>query len=92
MSTMTTGIQGVRGREPIGAALTIGIKGPRKAPIEKDRFHLLEPSESAGKDGQPARRAPSPLFTFFNNAPAVKRRFVRGIIAHQRWNDCFEQG
>ena len=67
----TTGIHGVRGREPIGAALTIGIKGPRGNPIEKDRFHLLEPRESKDK-----KRKPSPLFRFFNNAPPEKRRFV----------------
>ena len=72
---MKPGIEGVTGTEPVGAALTIGVKGDRGFPVEKDRFHIMEPRE--GPDG---RRAVHPSFTWWAAAPPEKRRLVRGIL------------
>ena len=80
-------IHGATGREPIGAALTIGIKGNRGFPVEKDRFHIMQPYEGADK-----RRAPHPLFGWFNEAAPEKRRVIRGIIVHGTWDECLSQG
>ena len=81
------GIVGVTGTEPVGAALTIGIKDRAKGfPIEKDRLHIMEPHE--GPDG---RRAPHPSFGWWNGAPPEKRKVVRGIIAHASWGACLQQ-
>lgn len=68
-------ILGVTGTEPVGAALTIGIKGDRGFPIEKDRFHIMEPRE--GADG---KRSVHPSFTWWAQAPPENRRLVRGIL------------
>lgn len=80
-------IHGTRGSEPIGAALTIGIRGPRGFPVEKDRFHIMEPHEGANK-----RRAPHPSFAWFNGADPERRRIIRGIIVHATWDECLSQG
>jgi hypothetical protein len=68
-------IEGVTGVEPVGAALTIGIKGDRGFPTEKDRFHIMEPRE--GSDG---KRGVHPSFTWWAQAPPEMRRLVRGIL------------
>lgn len=93
-----SGVAGISPREPIGAVLSIGRRDkPNALPVEKDRFHLLEPHETDGM------RRPHPDFAFFNaynreNTPETeiaKRRAVSGVIAHGSWdyreNGCLEQ-
>ena len=68
-------IKGVSGTEPVGAALTIGVKGDRGFPVEKDRFHIMEPRE--GSDG---KRGVHPSFAWWASAPPEQRRMVRGVL------------
>lgn len=80
------GILGLSGREPIGAALTIGVKDKAKGfPTERDRFHIVAPNEGEG-----GRRPYLPDFRVFNEAPAGNRRTVRGNIVHANRAACFE--
>jgi hypothetical protein len=98
-------IHGVDGTEPIGAALTIGVKDHRGVPTQKDWLHIRNPYESPG-----GRREPHPAFRWWNDLPAEclsggrtdtrspayqahahKRRVVRGIIAHTDWSQCLQQ-
>ena len=79
------GIAGLKGREPVGAALTIGIKGANGAPTEKDRFHIVWPREN------PAGIRPHhPAFKRFNEAPVDKRTLVLGDLVHATRAECFE--
>ena len=88
------GIAGVEGRRPIGAAVTIGRKGDRGFPVDKDYFHVMEPHEAPG-----GRRRPHPLFGWWNDRPAgqpsdawkAQRRTIRGILAHEAWDACLTQ-
>lgn len=78
-------IDGITGREPIGAALTIGVKDRQRGfPTEKDRFHLVMPHEADG------RREHHPAFSFFNGAQADKRRVILGNLVHRTKAECFE--
>jgi len=84
---MTTleGIKGLNGREPVGAALTIGVKDKARGfPTETDRFHLVAPREENG------RRAPMPAFSGFNSAAPEARKVIRGNLVHASRSDCFE--
>lgn len=78
-------IEGLEGRSPIGAALTLGIKHQSRGfPVEKDRFHFVQPYEAEG------RREHHPGFAFFNHGDVAKRRMVRGRLVHASQADCFE--
>ena len=85
MMTELKGILGLEGREPIGAALTLGIKGPSGAPIHRDCFHIVSPRESEGR-----KRVYLPDFKLFNEAPNANRRTIRGNIVHATRDKCFE--
>ena len=39
-------IAGVTGRVPVGAVLTIGLKGPSGAPTDRDRFYIKVPDST----------------------------------------------
>lgn len=78
------GIDGLEGREPVGAVLSVGIKAPGGNPIEKDRFHLLDPMPDANN-----RRHHHPRFKPFNDAPAADRRVIVGQLVHQSEEQCF---
>ena len=70
------GIEGLQGREPIAAALSVGVKGPSGAPVEKDRFHVLRShAQTAQVRGRSTLiREPHPSFGSFNAADAGRRR------------------
>ena len=79
------GIDGVEGKEPVMAVLSLGIKEKNKGfPIERDRFHIVMPREADGV------RALHPAFTAFNSAPADKRKVISGNIVHAAMKECFE--
>lgn len=79
------GIDGLEGREPIGAAVTIGIKHKARGfPIEKDRFHIVAPRDVDGI------RPHLPQFAPFNNAESEKRRVIRGNLMHRDRAKAFE--
>src|SRR3990167_10227301 len=97
MTTTPHGINGLVGREPIGAALTVGIKGPNGAPTEKDRFHILDATalpKAYDKRGGGTYTAPTrelhPSFVAFNRAPAERRRIIPARLAHGSISDLFE--
>ena len=76
-------IEGLTGRDPIGAALTIGHKGPKGNPTDTDRFFIVVPQEENGV------RVPHPAFVPFNNADPEKRRTLRCVLIHASQDQCF---
>lgn len=78
------GILGLAGREPIGAVVSLGIKGDRGFPIERDRFHIVVPREESGK------RPHDPAFAAFNGSAVPKRQKLLGNIVHATADQCFE--
>ena len=79
-------IYGLKGREPVGAVLAVGMKGPRGNPVRTDEFFLVSPRE--GDDG---RRPFLPQFQTFNEAGGPDRRkLVRGNLVHATRGECFE--
>lgn len=91
------GIAGLEGREPIGAALTVGIKGANGAPMEKDRFHILAPdavlAEYSKRDGgsyKAPKRELHPAYLSFNGAAPERRRIIPAALAHATIAELFE--
>lgn len=85
MTTEPRGIAGVKGREPIGASLTIGIKeSGRGFPVQKDRFHIV----ARRVDGSGIKPA-LPAFHAFNSASPEHRRMVYGNLVHASEAACF---
>ena len=78
------GIQGLQGRDPIGAAISIGIKSPRGFPTDKDKFFIVSPREVDGV------RPQLPQFAPFHQQSADKRRILRGVLTHATRDQCFE--
>lgn len=86
-----SGIKGLEGRPSAGASVQIGRRDkPKGMPVERDRFHILEPHERSDQ-----MRHPHPDFGFFNDAAPEKRQVIGGIIAHGTWDyttgGCLEQ-
>lgn len=81
------GIAGVTGVEPVGAVLTIGIKGadPRSPPTETDRFHIVLPHED-----ERHVRPLHPAFAGFNRAAQERRVTLAGNLVHATRGACFE--
>lgn len=78
-------IDGMRPREPIDGALTIGVKERNRGfPVEKDRFHIVMPYEADG------RREYHPAFGFFNSAEPAHRKVIHGNLVHALQAECFE--
>ena len=80
-----SGIDGLKGIEPVGAVLSVGKKGPSGAPVQKDVFHLLEPHPDS-RD----RRHPHPLFGPFTSAKDEYRKTVTLQLVHQTRDECFQ--
>lgn len=87
-----TGIDGLVGREPIGAALSIGRKGDRGFPVDRDRFFVMLPSAQSREIGGKAQqvRDPHPSFVAFNGAEPARRTVIPARLAHARVAECFE--
>lgn len=81
------GIDGLEGREPIGACLTVGTKGPKGNPIDRGKFYVKSP-DMAGDGARP----PHPAFRAFNENEGVFRQRVAGVLVHSAWPECFEFG
>lgn len=82
------GIEGLDGRDPIGAALTIGRKGSSGAPTETDRFFFVQPVDT--KVGDQRVRPLHPSFSAYNEADAKLRQSLKCNLVHERREDCFE--
>lgn len=78
-------IDGLLPREPVGAVLTIGKKGPSGAPVETDRFFFVSPQEAENRV-----RPPHPGFKAFNEAEPQHRQQIRGNLVHADRADAFE--
>jgi hypothetical protein len=77
-------IEGLVGRIPVGAVLTIGTKGPSGAPTDRDRFYLKVPDSADGE------RTCHPSFGPFNTAKPELRQTMRCVLVHASPADCFE--
>lgn len=77
-------IEGLRGRVPVGAVLTIGTKGDRGAPVDRDRFYVKVPDSTEGE------RVCHPSFGPFNAAKPDLRQTLRCVLVHASPGDCFE--
>lgn len=84
MSTYN-GIAGLEGRSSVGVALTVGVKGDRGFPVERDRFHLVWPQED-----ESGKRIGHPRFAPYNRAEAKHRRSIYGVLVHATVSECFE--
>lgn len=70
-------IDGLQGREPVGAVLAIGRKASEKGnPTETDRFFIVQPNEERGV------RPQHPAFVPYNSAEPAMRQSVRGNFVH----------
>jgi len=86
-----TGIKDLVGREPIAAALAVGIKGPSGAPKDRDRFHILRShAQVSERGGRPTLvREPHPSFGPFNAAQPGDRQTVKACLAHATISECW---
>lgn len=82
--TKYSGIEGLEGREQVGAVVTAGKKSGRGFPEETDRYHIVQPREENGV------RHPHPAFSQFNSAGSERRKVIRGNLVHAYKDDCFE--
>lgn len=80
-------IEGITPREPVGAVLTIGEKGPTGAPIQNDRFFIKTPYEVT--EGSHRIRPRHPAFKSFNDADPELRKSIRGNIVHADAADAY---
>lgn len=79
------GIKGLTGREPIGAAVTIGVKDKARGfPTGTDRWWVVNSREENGV------RHLHPGFANFNAAQPDKRKVLRGNLIHATREECFE--
>jgi Recombination directionality factor-like len=80
-----SGLHEIDPREPIGVVLTVGVKkGGSGYPVEKDRYHLVQPREDNGV------RPHHPAYGSFNMAAPEKRYTIRGNIVHASRAEAFE--
>ena len=79
------GIKGLSSTEPVGAAVTIGVKDKARGfPTGTNQWYVVNPREESGV------RHLHPAFTSFNAAPQEKRKVLRGNIIHATREECFE--
>jgi len=77
----------VTGREPVGAVLTIGEKGPSGAPTNTDRFFVKEPQET--RTGDKRLRHNHPAFAAYNAADPKYRTVIGGNLVHGTRDEAF---
>jgi len=77
-------IAGLQSKEPVGAVLTVGTKGPNGAPTDRDRFYIKVP------DSQGNERVPHPAFGEFNGAEPKYRQSMTCVLVHATEAECFE--
>lgn len=82
------GIEGVDGREPVGAVLRVGVKpAGRAAPKDRDRFFVCHPYQDGNKI-RPLHEA----FASFNAAKPEHRRSVEAVLVHATEEEAFHYG
>lgn len=73
-----TDLEGVEGRVPVGATITIGTKGDKGAPVDRDRFYIKSPKQDSSKS-----KPNHPMFAAYNGAPADRRRALTLAVVHE---------
>lgn len=81
------GIEGLTPRDPIGAVLTVGTKGPKGNPTETDRFYF-KVADSV-KVGDQLTKPLHPGFAAFNSAEATHRQTIAGNLVHATEAEAF---
>ena len=83
--TKIRGIQGVTGRTPIGAAISVSRRDRRNGPpAHKDGFWIMNSHQTDGM------RLTHPAYRFFNESPPEDRQILHGYIVHAKEEECFE--
>jgi hypothetical protein len=88
-------IEGLTGREPVGAILRIGRKGDAGQPIENDRFFFVSPQperktiKRGGGEASIQFRQLHPDFGMFNDMPAESRRSLKVNLVHSAHQDAY---
>lgn len=80
-------IREVTSREPVGAVVTIGQKGPSGAPTDTDRFFIKDPSEI--RQGDKRYRQNHPAFAAYNSADVKYRTVIAGNLIHGERDEAF---
>jgi hypothetical protein len=94
--TRYNSIKDLEPREPVGAVLSVGVKGPTGAPIDKDKFHILEPVPGQRKVQRHLQtvtieaREHHPRFKAFNEATKDRRKMVTGQFVHATVDEAFQ--
>ena len=90
------GIASLKVRDPVGVAVSLGVKDARGIPREKDHLHLVTSRNIEG------RRPHHPSYTVWNlgcppetkpherEAWLAKRRTLRGLLMSPHENQCYE--
>ena len=81
--TVYKSIEGLEGRAPIGAVVTVGTKSSSGYPTDNDRFFIKSPVPDA-TGGRPLH----PEFGFYNSAAAEHRQVIRGRLMHANIRDA----
>lgn len=85
MNDRMSGIKGLDAKEPVGAVLTVGHKGPKGNPTDTDRFFIVSVFETPEKI-----RPPHPDFADFNRvAPDHKPSVIHGRLVHGKREQAF---
>lgn len=89
-------IDGLKGREPVGAILRIGRKAPGGYPTENDRFFIVSPQTQLrefksrqGKTHVALQRDTHPEFDAYHALDPEARRHIRGNLTHAAIEDCY---
>ena len=81
-------IEGLTPRDPIGAVLTVGTKGPKGNPTETDRFYFK--SADSVNIGEQLVKPLHPAFAAYNGAEPIKRQSISGNIVHASRSEAFQ--
>lgn len=81
------GINGLTPRDPIGAVLTVGTKGPKGNPTDTDRFYF-KVADSV-KVGDQLTKPLHPGFASFNTAEVTHRQTISGNLVHATQAEAF---
>jgi len=89
--TLSKTIAGLRGRDPVGCVVRVGLRQPGKAPTDRHRFTICTTTQNAQ-----GIRPMHPSFTPFNSRQGDRSSHpcstVTMQIVHANRDDCFEAG
>ncbi len=80
------GVDGLKGREPIGCVVSVGRKSEKGHPTDNNRFYIMEYKPSKKIGGRPARNF-HPRYAKFNDSN--DNTTIWGNLIHRNENDAF---